>query len=392
MICIMTTIHSLGQYFTTNLELKNKLVDMIKNEPNIILEPSIGRGDLIISVKEKFPSSMIDMYEIDNSIELLNGIEKSDVIYGDFLEQDITKRYKTIVGNPPYVKTKNGNLHIDFTEKCFELLENNGELIFIVPSDFLRMTSSVKLLQKMMLNGSFTDIFHPNKENLFSNASVDIIIFRYCKNNLLDKIVKYNDEIKHVNCKNGLISFSIEKQNDSMNIISDYFDVYVGQVSGNEKILKNTEFGNIDVLNGENKIDKYIKLDTYPSENEILNDYLIQNKEELINRGIRKFTEKNWYEFGLLRNVRVVENNDGNDCIYVKNITRHKNIAFIGKVSYFGGGLIMLYPKKEVILENVIDYLNSDEFKENFLFSGRFKIGQRQLSNSYIHECAYYSK
>jgi adenine-specific DNA-methyltransferase len=382
----MTTIHSLGQYFTTNLELKNKLIGMIKNEPNVILEPSIGRGDLIISVKEKFPSSMIDMYEIDNSIELLNGIEKSDVIYGDFLEQDITKRYKTIVGNPPYVKTKNGNLHIDFTEKCYELLENNGELIFIVPSDFLRMTSSVKLLQKMMLNGSFTDIFHPNKENLFSNASVDIIIFRYCKNNLLDKIVKYNDEIKHINCKNCLISFSIEKQNDTMNIISDYFDVYVGQVSGNEKILKNTEFGNIDVLNGENKIDKYIKLDIYPSENEILNDYLIQNKEELINRGIRKFTEKNWYEFGLLRNVRVVENNGGNDCIYVKNITRHKNIAFIGKVSYFGGGLIMLYPKKNVILENVVHYLNSDGFKENFLFSGRFKIGQRQLSNSYIQE------
>jgi hypothetical protein len=49
----------------------------------------------------------------------------------------------------------------------------------------------------------------------------------------------------------------------------------------------------------------------------------------------------------------------------------------------------MLYPKKNVILENVVDYLNSDGFKENFLFSGRFMIGQRQISNSYIHECAY---
>ncbi len=388
----MTKVHSLGQYFTTNLELKNKFVRMIKNDPDVILEPSIGRGDLIISAKEKFPSSAIDMYEIDNTIELLNGIEKSDVIYGDFLEQDIKKRYKTIIGNPPYVKTKKGNLHIDFTEKCYELLENNGELIFIVPSDFLRMTSSVKLIQKMMSNGSFTDIFHPNNEKLFSNASIDIIIFRYCKNNLLEKIVNYNDEKKYINCKNGLISFSIEKRNDTMEIISDYFDVYVGQVSGNENILKNTEFGNIELLNGENKIDKYIKLDIYPSENERLNEYLIQHKEELTNRGIRKFTEKNWYEFGLLRNVRVIENNSGNDCIYVKNITRHKNVAFIGKVSYFGGGLIMLYPKKNVNLENVVDYLNSDKFKENFLFSGRFKIGQRQLSNSYIHECVTRSK
>jgi adenine-specific DNA-methyltransferase len=385
----MTTIHDLGQYFTTNLELKNRLVGMIKNGPDVILEPSIGRGDLIVSVKEKFPSSIIDMYEIDNSIELLNGIEKSDVIYGDFLKQDITKRYKTIIGNPPYVKTKNGNLHIDFTEKCYDLLENSGELIFIVPSDFLKMTSSVKLLQKMMSNGSFTDIFHPNKEKLFSNASVDIIVFRYCKNNLLDKIVNYNNEMKHISCKNGLISFSIEKQNDTTQIISDYFDVYVGQVSGNEKIMKNMEFGNIDILNGENIVDKYIKLDIYPTENEKLNEYLIQHKEELINRGIRKFTEKNWYEFGSLRNVRIVDNHIGKDCIYVKNLTRHKNIAFKGIVSYFGGGILMLYPKKNVILENVVDYLNSDGFKENFLFSGRFKIGQRQISNSYIHECAY---
>jgi adenine-specific DNA-methyltransferase len=169
-----------------------------------------------------------------------------------------------------------------------------------------------------------------------------------------------------------------------MEIISDYFDVYVGQISGNENILKNTEFGNIELLNGESKIDKYIKLDIHPRANERLNEYLIQHKEELINRGIRKFTEKNWYEFGLLRNVRIVENNSGNECIYVKNITRHKNVAFVGKVSYFGGGLIMLYPKKNVNIEKVVDYLNSVEFKENFLFSGRFKIGQRQLSNSYM--------
>jgi adenine-specific DNA-methyltransferase len=174
-----------------------------------------------------------------------------------------------------------------------------------------------------------------------------------------------------------------------MQIISDYFDVYVGQVSGNEKIMKNMEFGNIDILNGENIVDKYIKLDIYPTENEKLNEYLIQHKEELINRGIRKFTEKNWYEFGSLRNVRIVENHIGKDCIYVKNLTRHKNIAFKGIVSYFGGGILMLYPKKNVILENVVDYLNSDGFKENFLFSGRFKIGQRQISSSYIHRCAY---
>ncbi len=91
-----------------------------------------------------------------------------------------------------------------------------------------------------------------------------------------------------------------------------------------------------------------------------------------------------------------------------------ENIAFIGKVNYFGGNLLMLKPKKDCNLNNIVDYLNTEKFKNNFIFSpkrlriqsilnlfglnrlkkmlyifssvfsGRFKIGHRQLSNSYI--------
>ncbi len=44
----------------------------------------------------------------------------------------------------------------------------------------------------------------------------------------------------------------------------------------------------------------------------------------------------------------------------------------------------MLIPKKICNLNNIISYLNSNIFKDNFMFSGRFKIGHRQISNSYI--------
>ena len=47
----------------------------------------------------------------------------------------------------------------------------------------------------------------------------------------------------------------------------------------------------------------------------------------------------------------------------------------------------MLKPKDNynyLNLNNIISYLNSDIFKNNFIFSGRFKIGHRQISNSYI--------
>ena len=117
---------------------------------------------------------------------MLDNIPKN-VIYEDFIEADVKKKYKTIIGNPPFVRTTTGNLYIDFIEKCYNLLLNNGELIFIIPSDFFKLTSASKLLNIMITNGTFTHIYHPHNENLFENASIDVIVFRYCKNKKLNE-------------------------------------------------------------------------------------------------------------------------------------------------------------------------------------------------------------
>ncbi len=378
-------VKKLGQYFTTNSELKEKVFGFILNNPSTILEPSIGQGDLIKFIGEKTPTIKFDMYEIDKKIKLLDITEKEKVIYGDFMKQTITKTYKTIVGNPPYVRTKKGNLYIDFTEKCYNLLDDNGELIFIVPSDFLKLTSASKLLNTMMTNGTFTHIFHPNNEKMFENASIDIIVFRYCKNSSIEKKVLYNEELLHITNSNGLITFGKENNNNDNNVLfQDYFDIYVGLVSGKEEVYKNEELGNIEVLNGENKIDKYIFIEKYPCENEKINKHLLDNKKELIGRGIRKFNENNWFEWGAPRNINAIKTNLEKDCIYIYNLTRKTNVAFLGKVNYFGGGLIMLKPKKTCNLDNIVSYINSNTFKDNFMFSGRFKIGHRQISNSHI--------
>jgi adenine-specific DNA-methyltransferase len=379
----MTTKHDLGQYFTTNNKLKEKIFEFILNNPSTILEPSIGQGDLITFIKEKIPSITFDMYEIDKKIKLLDKIDKDKVIYGDFMKKKLTKNYKTIVGNPPYVRTKKGNLYIDFTEKCYNLLDDNGELIFIVPSDFFKLTSASKLLKIMMTNGSFTHIFHPNNEKMFEGCSIDVIVFRYYKNNSIEKKVLYNDKTLHIINSNGLITFGEKDKNNNI-LFQEYFDIYVGLVSGKEEVYKNKEIGNIEVLNGEDKIDKYIYIEEYPCENESINKHLLENKKVLIERGIRKFNEKNWFEWGAPRNMSSIKANFDKECIYIYNLTRKTNVAFVGKVNYFGGGLIMLKPKKACNLNNIVSYLNSNTFKDNFMFSGRFKIGHRQISNSSI--------
>ena len=157
-------------------------------------------------------------------------------------------------------------------------------------------------------------------------------------------------------------------------------------VNGKEEVFKNAELGNIDVLNGPGQLDKYIFIDKYPCLDNRVNQYLLKHKPELINRRIRRFTEENWTEWGAPRNKTAVESVWGKDCVYMSNLTRNPVVAFSGKVQYFGGSLLILIPKPEYensgIIEKTVEYLNSPEFKHNFMFSGRFKIGHRALSNS----------
>jgi hypothetical protein len=104
---LITKQQKLGQYFTKNNELKEKVYSFIKNKPKIILEPSIGRGDLIDFIKLKNENYEFHMYEIDNTINFLESINKENIIFGDFLEKNIEIKYNTIIGNPPYVKKYN---------------------------------------------------------------------------------------------------------------------------------------------------------------------------------------------------------------------------------------------------------------------------------------------
>lgn len=369
-----------GQFFTTNKFLKETVNNLILNNPDVILEPSVGRGDLIEYIQTKRPKIEFDLYEIDEKISFLDSIKKDTIKFGDFLTYDVSKTYDTIIGNPPYVKRKTGNLYIRFIEKCYKLLNLNGELIFIVPSDFIKLTGSSKIINEMLDNGSFTDIVHPHNENLFENASIDVIVFRYCKNDRLEKKTLYNGEQKYIINSNGIITFSNSMPVDK-DKFSEYFDIYVGMVTGKEKVFKNDKFGNIELLNSENKKDKYIWIDEFPTPNTELNDYMFSHKESLITRKIKKFTEINWWKWGAPRNVKNIEKHKGESCIYISTLTRKKKVAFTDKVQYFGGGLIVMIPKKTIDIKKIADYMNSDNFKVNYIYSGRFKIGHKQLRN-----------
>ena len=372
-----------AQYFTTDSNLKNQIFQMILNRPENILEPSVGRGDLVKFIKRQNEHLSFDTFEIDKTIETV--IDMPNTVFCDFLNQDFgDKTWTTIIGNPPYSKQQkhNKNLYIQFIEKCFHLLDDNGELVFIIPSDFFKQTSASELIKEMMSMGTFTHIYHPNDENLFANASIDVLVFRYCKNKLLDNNVYFNGKQLFLNHFNGMIKFQTCKSKGTR--ISSLFSIHVGIVSGLDKVFKQ-DFGNIEILYDDNIYKRFICINIFPHTDDKINEFLLENKKQLLERRIMKMTEKNWFKWGALRNCKIINENKNRDCIYIKTLTRNEKVAFIGKVGYFGGNLLLMLPRStDINLQQIVDKLNNSEFKNDFLYTKRFKIGHKQLSDSFI--------
>jgi adenine-specific DNA-methyltransferase len=393
---------TLGQYFTTNEELLQKVFDFTKHNEGTILEPSFGQGNMIKFFRDKNVTRDVIAIEIDDSIAPLEGIqENTTIIYNDFLSYTTNIRFTTIVGNPPYFKLKKNpntdtilkcvNAYVAFIEKAYNLLTENGELVFIIPSDFFKLTSAKKLKELMINTGSFTDIYHPHKENLFHKAAQDIIVFRYQKGIQVSN-TKYNDVEMNVSIQEGNVYFKSLHANikqDKEIKLSEVFDVKVGMVSGAESIFNNALLGNVNILTASGYKTEILidKLDDSVS-NE-LNTYLQHNKKSLIDRRIKKFNDSNWFQWGCLRNVKFMTEQKDKLCLYAKVLTRDNVVFNVGNVQLYDGSLLCMFPKQLFTLEQlekIKNFLNSPEFLQHFLYCGRYKVGQKTLSDCFIPE------
>ncbi len=378
---------SLGQFFTTSEKLQKFVFDSVKNIGETILEPSVGAGHLLLKFLERNPSQTFIGYEIDGSIKPVISLNKGqEIIYADFLESSIKRKFKTIIGNPPYVSVaKSKNLYIKFIEKCFDLMEADGEMVFIVPSDFIRLTGAADLISKMIAAGHFTDFLFPHEEHLFEDASIDILVFRYQKSVRLanSSITTLNSLPTPFNVSNGIITFGLQPTENTVRM-EELFDIYVGLVTGRDEVYK-VDFGNISVLSDKDRTEKFIYVDSYPSGvSAEIDEHLTKNRKTLIERRIRTFNETNWWQWGAPRNIKVMRDSIGKPCIYIRTITRSSEVAFEGTVQFFGGGLLCAIPKTQETasrLTEICSYLNKESVRKNYIFSGRFKIGHKQLCN-----------
>lgn len=245
-----------GQYFTPKMvaEFMVSLTDI--NSPySKILEPSCGEGVFLDVLTEKGFFNLT-AYEIDKEINT----DYDFVNYKSFVSAEITERFDLIIGNPPYIRWKNLEQELKlelennpiwnkyfnslcdylyiFILKSIELLNENGQLIFICPEYWLNTTHSLSLRNYMVENGYFESIYHFNETPIFDKASVSVIVFKYIKSKNKTEKIKVTKYYKNRALTENTIS-DIKNGNIKN---SDIACFYVSQFEKNKRwLLTNQE-------------------------------------------------------------------------------------------------------------------------------------------------------
>ncbi len=192
------TKNKFGQYFTPKVvaDFMIDIADISKNSK--ILEPSCGEGIFLERLQQRGYSNLT-AFEIDHELAQ----EFSYVKYESFVSANINERYDLIIGNPPYIRWKNlenelkkelstnyiwnkyfnslcDYLYI-FILKSIELLNENGQLIFICPEYWMNTTHSISLRNYMVQNGYFEEIYHFNETPIFDKVTISTVIFKFIK-------------------------------------------------------------------------------------------------------------------------------------------------------------------------------------------------------------------
>ena len=141
-----------GIYFTPS-SITRKLTNLVFDyNPDIrtVLEPSCGSGQFLDELKER----EINVTSVEQNKDIFNEIAGTyqNIINDDFLEYSFgDSSFDLVIGNPPYFVvpkasvekvyhkyfTGRPNIYVPFILKSFELLNDDGILAFVLPSNFL---------------------------------------------------------------------------------------------------------------------------------------------------------------------------------------------------------------------------------------------------------------
>lgn len=365
-------VETLGQVFTPPAVVKEMLA--LKRNTGRVLEPSAGDGAFFKNIAGCV------------GIELDATLAPKGAKVMDFFAFSESEKFETIIGNPPYVRYQDiqpatkqlldgtlfdgrSNLYLFFIEKCVRHLKPGGELIFITPRDFIKLTAAKKLNAWLFAQGSITDFIETGDSTIFGPYVPNCAIWRFEKSRMDRRMT----DGRTFSESHGQLLFL---RGDYTVPLSALFDVKVGAVSGADDIFVHPK-GNAEFV-CSTTIDTGKARKAYYG---IKNKYLSQFKERLLARRVRRFDETNWWLWG-----RQHYQTD-RPRIYVNGKTRRPEPFFLHECKNYDGAILALFPKDPTInLSRAVHLLNTavDWEELGFVCDGRFLFSQRSLETCYL--------
>ena len=360
-----TTDENYGQVFTP-ASIAQKMWALAQNSGKF-LEPSCGPGIFLAGASRPYVALEKDPTVASPKAQIQ-----------DFFTYSLKNKFTTIIGNPPYVRfqeiapdTKNllpkgafdqrANLYLFFIKKCCAHLSPGGELIFITPRDFMKLTSAAPLNREMAATGGFTYFEDLGDGVVFKNVSPNVCIWRWEKGARTSLLQEVSGQLVYG-------ARSVKKS------LGDYFDIKVGAVSGADKLFQHDTRGNCAFVYSATRQTGQLRRMFY----NVKDSYLEQYKPQLLRRKIKKFNEKNWWHWG--RNYH----ESRKPRIYVNCKTRQANPFFINSATAYDGAVLALIPKTLEVEQNLaawVNKLNSAPWKDlGFVCGGRYVFTQRALA------------
>lgn len=357
----------LGQVFTPAQTVEHML-GLIRSTAGRTLEPSAGNG----AFSARLPGCV--------SIEFDERVAPEGALVMDFFDYPLSEQFDTIIGNPPYVRYQSigattrarlpqgvldqrSNLYLFFILKCLAHLKPGGELIFIVPRDFMKLTSAAPLNRLLFAQGAFTHFEETGDRAIFAGACPNCVIFRFEKGRC-DRTL---DDGRTLGMTNGLLHYGGPA---AQGTLGDHFQIRVGAASGADARFTH-EQGNAEFVCSTTRATGRTRRMIYEQEHPAL----AAHKEALLARRIRTFTEANWWRWGRPIPVTPAPR------IYVNVKTRHREPFFIHPAIHFDGAVLALFPKASMRLERAVAALNQMNWSEmGFMCDGRLLFSQASLS------------
>lgn len=364
-----------GQVFTPPTVV-NRMCGLRRNQGRV-LEPSCGDGAFCRALPECV------------AIELDARVAPAGALQMDFFAYPDSERFGTIIGNPPYVRHQDilpetrvrldmrlfdsrSNLYLFFIEKCVRHLAPGGELIFIVPRDFIKLTAARRLNSWLFEEGTITDFIETGDSAIFGSYVPNCAIFRF-ERGRFDRRMSDGRRFALVD---GQLMFLASEYSVTL---AELFDVRVGAVSGADAVFTHPA-GNMEFVCSRTQATGETRRMFF----DVRNTHLEGHKARLLARRVNNFDESNWWQWGRRHHQSPLPR------IYVNGKTRRANPFFIHPCPNYDGAILALFPKDPAMdVARALRLLNEavDWEELGFVCDGRFLFTQRSLQNCLLPPC-----